>query len=166
MPTLGNEPRTDPRLARTLGEAIRARRLELGLSQEEFAARVGDGMGQSGVSQLERGKVGLPRRRRLESIATALDLPMGELLARSGWADADLHLPQVAGGAEKSREVGRHRVEDARAFHATITEGMDGAPDDLRREIADMLVHVDDDEVRILWVLVRMAATRGRASQP
>ena len=83
----------EPSEFRTLGEAIRARRLELGWSQEQLAARIndaGDDCHQSDVSRLERGKVGLPRRARLERIAVALDLPLGELLARSGWANAEV----------------------------------------------------------------------------
>ena len=77
---------------RTLGATIRARRLELGWTQEELARRIaGDGefLGQSDVSRLERGRIGLPRRRRLERIAAVLGLPLGELLACSGWAHAD-----------------------------------------------------------------------------
>jgi CheY-like chemotaxis protein/transcriptional regulator with XRE-family HTH domain len=79
-------------LPRTLGEAIKTRRQELGWSQEELAARVvasGDAaFRQSDVSRLERGRVGLPHRVRLARIAGALGLSAGELLARSGWAGA------------------------------------------------------------------------------
>jgi transcriptional regulator with XRE-family HTH domain len=70
-----------------LGETIRARRIALGLTQEQLAERIGDGVRQAEVSRLEAGRVVQPRRSRLEKIALALDLPMGELLARSGWAD-------------------------------------------------------------------------------
>jgi transcriptional regulator with XRE-family HTH domain len=77
----------------SLGQAIRERRQELGWSQETLAARVvalGDAaFRQSDVSRLELGKVGLPHRIRLASLAAALDLPLGELLARSGWAGAE-----------------------------------------------------------------------------
>lgn len=76
----------------TLGAAIRARRQELGWSQEELAERVAEHgdqtFRQSDVSRLERGKVGLPRRERLEHLAATLDLPLGDLLARSGWTGA------------------------------------------------------------------------------
>ena len=75
-----------------LGAVIRARRIELGLTQEELAARIGgegEYVRQSDVSRLERGRVGLPRRARLERIAAALGLPAGEVLARSGWAGAE-----------------------------------------------------------------------------
>lgn len=64
-------------------------------SQEELAARIsiaGDVVRQSEVSRLELGKVMLPRRPRLERIATTLGLPLGELLARSGWTGADAAL--------------------------------------------------------------------------
>ncbi|MDP9365390.1 MAG: helix-turn-helix domain-containing protein [Chloroflexota bacterium] len=83
----GREP------TRTLGAAIEARRRELGWTLEEWANRVvdagGEGFRQSDVSRLERGKVGLPRRDRLGRVAVALGLPLGELLARSGWAGAE-----------------------------------------------------------------------------
>jgi transcriptional regulator with XRE-family HTH domain len=72
----------------SLGEVMRARRRELGLTQEALAERIGDGVRQADVSRMERGRVALPRRRRLERIAAALELPVGELLARSGWAGA------------------------------------------------------------------------------
>ena len=76
----------------TLGAAVRARRLELGWSQEDLAERMaalGDWVGQPGISRIERGTVGYPRVRRLEALAEALALPVGELLARSGWTDPD-----------------------------------------------------------------------------
>jgi transcriptional regulator with XRE-family HTH domain len=75
--------------ARTLGQVIRSRRLALGLTQEELADRIGDGVRQAEVSRLECDRVALPRRRRLERIAAALDVPVGELLAAAGWSGAD-----------------------------------------------------------------------------
>ena len=75
--------------SQTLGMTIRARRIELGLTQEELAGRVGGRLRQSEISRLERDVVTLPRRPRLEAIAAALDLPVGELLARSGWVGAN-----------------------------------------------------------------------------
>lgn len=75
--------------ATTLGQVIRDRRRELGWTQEGLAARVDHGVAQSDVSRLERGKIMLPRRQRLERIAAALELPLGVLLARSGWAGAE-----------------------------------------------------------------------------
>lgn len=85
----------------SLGETIRRRRIELGWSQEHLAAQAsggGDEVRQSDISRLECGRVGLPRRARLQRIAAALGLTPGDLLARSGWAGADLS--SVAAPAE------------------------------------------------------------------
>jgi transcriptional regulator with XRE-family HTH domain len=73
----------------TLGEMIRARREELGPTQEQVAERLGEGVRQSEISRLEHDHISLPRRPRLEQLARALELPMGELLLRSGWAGAE-----------------------------------------------------------------------------
>jgi transcriptional regulator with XRE-family HTH domain len=80
----------------TLGSVIRARRCELRLTQEELADRIGGGMRQSEISRLERDGVMLPRRARLEAIAAALHMPVGELLARSGWTGAETVIAPVA----------------------------------------------------------------------
>jgi transcriptional regulator with XRE-family HTH domain len=69
----------------SLGTFIRERRLELGLTQEELAARVGLTTRQAEISRLEQGRIALPRRERLEAIAAALDVSLGELLVRTGW---------------------------------------------------------------------------------
>ncbi|MEJ7902472.1 MAG: helix-turn-helix transcriptional regulator, partial [Thermomicrobiales bacterium] len=73
----------------TLGQLIRERRMELNLTQEELAERVGDGVRQSEISRLEKNRVTLPRRQRLEQLSEALDIPVGVLLARSGWTGAE-----------------------------------------------------------------------------
>jgi len=69
--------------------------MELGFTQEELAERIGDGVRQAEVSRLERDRVSLPRRARLEEIARALKLPVGMLLARSGWVGADRELERI-----------------------------------------------------------------------
>ena len=74
-----------------LGQVIRARRRALGMSQEALAARVSDlgsEIDQADISRIELGKVDLPRRRRLEHLAVALELSPGELLEASGWVGA------------------------------------------------------------------------------
>lgn len=88
----------------TLGDVIRKRRLDLGLTQEELAERVGDSVRQPEISRLERNRITLPRRARLELIANALDLPLGLLLASSGWVGAE-QLESGAGtlAAEKAQ---------------------------------------------------------------
>ncbi len=73
----------------TLGAFIRRRRTELGLTQEALAEMIGGGVRQAEISRLEHDRVTLPRRQRLEQIAAALDVPLGELLVRSGWTGAD-----------------------------------------------------------------------------
>ncbi len=78
----------------SLGGVIRARRKELGWTQEELAERISaldEYVRQSDISRIERGEIMLPRRQRLARIASALNLPLGELLALSGWAGAESH---------------------------------------------------------------------------
>ena len=94
------------REARSLGQVIRRERLARGWTQEALAARIGGEDGfvrQSEVSRLERGQVGLPRRARLERIAAALDLSLGDLLARSGWGGAAAAFAPPAGIAVAPR---------------------------------------------------------------
>jgi transcriptional regulator with XRE-family HTH domain len=71
--------------SRSLGEAIRLRRLDLGMSQEELAERIGPDVRQSDVSRLERGKILFPRLERLNQIAGALGMSVGALLIEAGW---------------------------------------------------------------------------------
>lgn len=71
--------------SRSLGEAIRLRRLDLGMSQEELAERIGPDVRQSDVSRLERGKIVFPRLERLNQIASALGISTGALLVEAGW---------------------------------------------------------------------------------
>jgi transcriptional regulator with XRE-family HTH domain len=70
---------------RTFGHVIRARRIELGLTQEELAERVGESVRQSDISRMERDHVVLPRRDRLDALAAALEVSPGHLLMHSGW---------------------------------------------------------------------------------
>jgi transcriptional regulator with XRE-family HTH domain len=73
----------------TLGTVIRTRRMEMGWTQEDLAKRVDGGIRQSEISRLETGHVALPRHERLECIARALGLPVGELLELAGWDGAN-----------------------------------------------------------------------------
>jgi transcriptional regulator with XRE-family HTH domain len=78
----------------TFGQAIRHRRVELGLTQEELAERVGENVRQSEISRLERDYVALPRRSRLEALARALEVSPGYLLVHSGWLEDETELPE------------------------------------------------------------------------
>ena len=86
----------------TLGKFIRHRRLERGLTQEQLAEAIGESVNQSDISRLERDQITLPRRERLEQLAAALDVSLGDLLARTGWLTAgdelDRHLDQAPNG--------------------------------------------------------------------
>lgn len=76
----------------SMGDLIRQRRVKLDLTQEELAERVtdlGEPIRQADISRIERGLVSFPRRARLEAIATALNVPFGDLLARSEWFGPD-----------------------------------------------------------------------------
>jgi len=76
-------------MSETLGQYIAERRSALGLTQEQLAERVGEGVRQSEISRLEHDRVLLPRRLRMEQIAQALDVPVGVLLLKSGWTGAE-----------------------------------------------------------------------------
>jgi len=74
---------------KTLGTFIRERRMDLGLTQEQLAERVGGGVRQSEISRLEHDGIALPRRTRLEEIAAALEVSIGDLLVTTGWMDEE-----------------------------------------------------------------------------
>jgi transcriptional regulator with XRE-family HTH domain len=93
----------------TLGTTIRERRLAHGWSQEELAERIStdeEYVRQSEISRLEKGWVAFPRRDRLERLAVVLNVPLGELLARSSWADEHSRL-------EEPRSTGTTPTDDA-----------------------------------------------------
>lgn len=64
----------------TLGALIRQRRLAMGLTQEQLASRIGGVVRQSDISRLESDRIGLPRRERLQCIASALEVSVNDLL--------------------------------------------------------------------------------------
>lgn len=92
---------TDSHTTTTLGAFIRERRKQLGLTQEQLAERIADGVRQSEVSRLEHDRVTLPRRDRLEQLAAALDVSIGELLLRTGWMnEGDRLAVELRSGAD------------------------------------------------------------------
>jgi len=68
-----------------IGNYVRERRQDLGLSQEQLAERVGGTYGQSDISRIERGHIELPRLATMVSLAASLEVPVGNLLIASGW---------------------------------------------------------------------------------
>lgn len=79
----------------SFGDYIRRmREEELNLTQPEFAALVGDNMDASDVSQLERGKVGLPKPPRMIALARALGVPVVTLYVEAGYPEFLEGIPQ------------------------------------------------------------------------
>jgi transcriptional regulator with XRE-family HTH domain len=66
-------------MAESLGQLIRDRRQQIGMTQEAFAKLLGEGVRQSEVSRLECDFLRQPRPERLDRIATILNLPVEKL---------------------------------------------------------------------------------------
>ena len=74
---LGNIPIVERRAKESIGARIRRRRRQLGLSQMALAAAAN--MNQGYISAIERGLAN-PRRRTIDALAVALNLPQGVLI--------------------------------------------------------------------------------------
>ncbi len=128
-------------MQKTLGALIRERRMELGLTQEQLAERVGEGVRQSEISRLEHDGIALPRRSRLEQIAAALEVSIGDLMVRTGWMDEENRSalatdPEEDGGCvpgglngvgEESLEAAMEAVSDAQELAAQTEAALDQA---------------------------------------
>ena len=75
-----------PAIQRALGLAVKARRNELGLTQEELSLR--SQLHQRWISNVETGKRN-PSYQSIHRLATGLDLSASELIARAEQIDAD-----------------------------------------------------------------------------
>jgi transcriptional regulator with XRE-family HTH domain len=124
----------------TLGKFIQRRRVELGLTQEQLAELVGGGVRQAEISRLEHDRVTLPRRQRLEQIARALDVPIGELLARSGWVGAEvIEAASAPGAGEVEHLQTRNEELEVRAEQLESTVNVLAATNvDLRSQVVQM----------------------------
>jgi len=117
-------------MQKTLGTFIRERRMDLGLTQEQLAERVGEGVRQSEISRLEHDGIALPRRSRMEEIAAALEVSIGDLLVTTGWMDEDHRsaLSPDANGIDDllAREPDSVRVESLEAAMESLeaTQGL------------------------------------------
>jgi transcriptional regulator with XRE-family HTH domain len=116
----------DAESRRSLGATIKACRRELGWTQEELAERVaahGDWtFRQCDVSRLERRVVTLPHRERLIHISAVLGVPLGELLARSGWAGADTAFPDAEEISPAKTVIAAPRAPDDILEEASFTD--------------------------------------------
>ena len=114
----------------SLGTFIRERRQDLGLTQDELADRIGGSVRQADISRLEANRVALPRRKRLEAIATALEVSLGEVLIRSGWmreGDGPATAPPVNGSASHDDGESLSVARDDLAAVADMEEQMEDA---------------------------------------
>jgi len=143
----------------TLGRVIRERRTALGLTQEELAERVGDGVRQAEISRLEHDKVSLPRRPRLEQLAKALDLQVGHLLASSGWTGAE-HLDDV----EHNPETDSSWPEPASPVQATPPTGLGRVSPDVPG-LQDALAKSEDLMLRSMTTMNRARVTMDLAEE-
>jgi tetratricopeptide (TPR) repeat protein/DNA-binding XRE family transcriptional regulator len=85
-----------PDYQRSLGRKIAAERKRRGLSQPELARVIGRSV--AWVSQVERGVRRIDRMSVLEALASALDVPLGELAAEAPIVAAVVDESPVAGG--------------------------------------------------------------------
>jgi len=79
------DPMVERRARETVGARIRRRRRELGLSQVALAAAAN--VNQGYLSAIERGLAN-PRRRTIDALAVALNMPQGVLIGGGGEHDA------------------------------------------------------------------------------
>lgn len=163
----------------SLGQVVRNRRLALDWSQEELADRisiVGDVVRQSEISRLELGKVTLPRRPRLERIAAVLGVPIGELLARSGWFGADAALsadpPPTTLASVPARPIAPHDFgperarADATSHEAEVT-GFAVRSERLRQALArsrELRAQSAELRRRTSWAVTLIEPTRSDGS--
>jgi transcriptional regulator with XRE-family HTH domain len=133
----------------TLGTFIRGRRKALGLSQEQLAERLGDGVRQSEISRLERNRIALPRRGRLEQLALALDVSIGELLMRSGWLSEE-HVPLVSDGTPADDSSFREDLLNLRAAFRQVAT--------IRQLVDEVSQRLDEAERSIATILGSLAA--------
>jgi len=153
---------------RTLGEAIRSRRQELHWSQEDLAKRIADhgdaAFRQSDVSRLERGKVTLPRRERLEHIAAVLGLSLGDLLARSGWSGAVSAFPTERPVNEVGQEARLDRLPILTA--SPLQASAASEPAAFSRNLRRLIEQSHETRSRTREVLQRCEVTRALYEQP
>jgi transcriptional regulator with XRE-family HTH domain len=73
--------------AKELGEMLRQRRKELGLSTHQLGAQVG--ARQSTITRIEQGRFASPRPAKLAGIARVLGLGLADVYARAGYLVPD-----------------------------------------------------------------------------
>ena len=135
----------------TLGQFIRTNRLAMGLTQEQLANQVGEGIRQSDISRLEQERVEFPRRERLEAIAAALDVTLGDLLISTGWLEIEhaQMLEQIKDDEEPDSDV----LDDAMAVLSAAKE--------MVAETANLLVRAEGHVVSLMAAKAKRDQSRG-----
>lgn len=103
-----------------LGRLVAARRDAIGMTQDELAARIGSK--QSYVSQLEKGKIGLPGIKRLSQISFALGVSISELLMNSSWPDVSDYVAELEAMQRGMGSLTGKRAEIARRMYPLSDE--------------------------------------------
>lgn len=134
----------------TLGQFIRARRLAMGLTQEQLAEKVGDSVRQSDISRMEKDGVEFPRRERLDAIAAALDVTLGDLLISTGWLEVEhaQMIEQIKDDEEPDPDI----LDDAMAVLSAAKE--------MVAETANLLVKAEGHVVSLMAVQKRQDRLR------
>ena len=137
----------------TLGQFIRANRLAMGMTQEELAARVGDNVRQSDISRLEKDGVDFPRRERLDAIAVALGVTLGDLLISTGWLEIEhaAMIEQIKDDEQPDPDV----LDDAMAVLSAAKE--------MVAETAHLLVKAESHVVSLMAVQARQNKARDKS---
>jgi transcriptional regulator with XRE-family HTH domain len=152
--SLGNPMSDSP----SLGEFIRERRRELGLTQEQLAEHVGEGVRQAEISRLENGGIKLPRKDRLGALASALHVSIGELLLRSGWIGEEERIlleqdPSSALSSDRSEsDAVAASMEDLSRLLDALIAG--------RARLAEIDRAIEQTEMTITKVLEKMGDER------
>jgi two-component system, OmpR family, sensor kinase len=124
MDVTTNGPSTEAQ-QQALGAFIRARRMELHLTQTQLGNRTG--WTQERISILENGKYGMPSLPALVRLATALECTLSHLLAAAGFAEDDV---ASARDTERSGAASFHTLQRLLAIPATsLKESLNQAAD-------------------------------------
>jgi transcriptional regulator with XRE-family HTH domain len=140
-------------MSTSLGAFVRERRHDLGLTQEQLAERIGETVRQAEISRLEQGRISLPRRDRMEHLAAALEVSLGELLVRSGWMEEGDDLPE--------RDLERDLDRDPLSWQGPGPEDID---DMTLPELVAMLERVGDEQDQLTAATIALEATRKRVT--
>jgi transcriptional regulator with XRE-family HTH domain len=107
-------------MSETLGQLIRDRHRQKGITQKEFANLLGERVRQAEISRLEDDLVRQPYADRLHRIAAVLGLPVGKLLMLNSWANPELK----PGGSGRGFSMDP-TVYDGQATNEDVTRFLD-----------------------------------------